>query len=383
MSDYCNKFSAPERTCFTKQDTKAIKGAAILLMLYHHLFAFPKRIATDIIYTPMFTIRGINSAYILGLFGKTCVALFLFLGGYGIYLSYQSNVTNVTTIDKYELTGDFCISKLKSLYKRFWKVFIIMIPVALFFGDSSVSTSLDKLFWNFSGLDITFNREWWFLTPYLILTFCFPLIAQFVNRNHTNPVTDLFIIALFNTFVIYLLPDILNTNLLSNFSHTKAWSRLYTCAEWSPCFIVGCVFARWGIMNEIKNRLSSNFARTFVCALILIIMVPLRYKIHVGMAYDFAFAPVICICLTAVLAPFIGSRIRWVLELIGERSTDIWLIHSFYCYHLCQRLVFAPRFSILIVLWLLILSLLTSIAIDQLFKLLNFALKGLRDDLHC
>ena len=33
---------------FTKQDTKTIKGIAILLMLCHHLFAFPETIPHEL-----------------------------------------------------------------------------------------------------------------------------------------------------------------------------------------------------------------------------------------------------------------------------------------------------------------------------------------------
>lgn len=370
MSDDSNVAHVKERIYFSKQDTKAIKGAAILLMLYHHLFAFPKRIGDGIVYTPLFTIHGIDSTYILGLFGKLCVALFLFLGGYGTYLSYRDKVFDTSTTSSYQLIGNFCSSKLLLLYKNYWKVFIIIIPVSFMIGDTSISLSLDKLFLNFLGLDITFNNEWWFFTTYLILIICFPLIAQFVDRLNANPVTDLFIIALYNLFILYLLPDIMKTNLLSNFSQIKAWSKLYTCAEWSPCFIVGCIFARWGILDEIKARLTTNFSLTIICSITLILMIPLRYKLKVNMAYDYAFAPAFSICLTAVFVSYFGTRIRWILELIGTRSTDIWLIHSFYCYHWCQRLIYAPRYSILIVFWLLVLSFITSVAIDKLYSLL-------------
>lgn len=75
---------------FRREDTKLVKGFAILLMLYHHLFAFPNRIQDGSSYISLFSVLGIDSAELLGLFGKMCVALFLFLGGYGTWVSYQA-----------------------------------------------------------------------------------------------------------------------------------------------------------------------------------------------------------------------------------------------------------------------------------------------------
>lgn len=63
---------------FSREDTKLVKGFAILLMLYHHLFAFPNRIQDGSSYISLFSVLGIDSAELLGLFGKMCVALFLF-----------------------------------------------------------------------------------------------------------------------------------------------------------------------------------------------------------------------------------------------------------------------------------------------------------------
>lgn len=63
----------------TIEDTSAVKGIAIIAMLVHHLFYQHPEYGMII--------------YQLGLVGKICVALFLFLSGYGLTLQF-SNVTN-------------------------------------------------------------------------------------------------------------------------------------------------------------------------------------------------------------------------------------------------------------------------------------------------
>ena len=75
---------------FSRDDTKMVKGFAIILMLYHHLFAFPNRIQDGSSYITLLTFTNVDSAMLIGLFGKMCVALFLFLGGYGTWMSFQA-----------------------------------------------------------------------------------------------------------------------------------------------------------------------------------------------------------------------------------------------------------------------------------------------------
>lgn len=72
---------------FTKEHTKIAKGVAILLMLTHHLFAFPDRIHIQPGYIPILTISGENIGGILVTFGNICVSMYMFLSGYRIYMS--------------------------------------------------------------------------------------------------------------------------------------------------------------------------------------------------------------------------------------------------------------------------------------------------------
>lgn len=64
-------------------ETNAIKGIAIIAMLVHHLFyEYPE--------------YG-ESTYQLALIGKVCVAMFLFLSGYGLSVQY-SKILNYDSV---------------------------------------------------------------------------------------------------------------------------------------------------------------------------------------------------------------------------------------------------------------------------------------------
>lgn len=75
---------------FTKEHTKIAKGIAILLMLTHHLFAFPDRIHLDQGYISLFSIGDNNIEFIMGVFGNICISMYIFLSGYGnIYVKSE------------------------------------------------------------------------------------------------------------------------------------------------------------------------------------------------------------------------------------------------------------------------------------------------------
>ena len=111
----------------TRTNTKQLKAVAILLMLAHHLFTFPDRISYGLSPATPIMISNTELTRCIGVFGKICVSIFMFLGGYGLYAS--------STIDT-----DGCLIPQKplsrhvfSLYSAYWKVFLVFIPIGFLF----------------------------------------------------------------------------------------------------------------------------------------------------------------------------------------------------------------------------------------------------------
>jgi uncharacterized membrane protein len=73
-----------EKFSFTKYYTEMMKGVAILLMLFHHLFGFPSWFVEGVTYIGI-PFRVNTAEYVLGQFGHICVAIFAFLTGYGMF----------------------------------------------------------------------------------------------------------------------------------------------------------------------------------------------------------------------------------------------------------------------------------------------------------
>lgn len=71
---------------FSRDDTRVAKATAVILMCMHHLFAFPNRFPEGVTYISMFPW---DLEYDLGCVGKICVAMFVFLSGFGTYLAME------------------------------------------------------------------------------------------------------------------------------------------------------------------------------------------------------------------------------------------------------------------------------------------------------
>ncbi len=104
----------------TKERTQLVKGIAVLMMLVHHLWGFPARV-------PDLTLADWQIQ--IGEAGKMCVAIFLFLSGYGLTIINRNK-----TISYADITD-----KIKRTYLLSWKIFFIFIPIGLIMGGGKIS----------------------------------------------------------------------------------------------------------------------------------------------------------------------------------------------------------------------------------------------------
>lgn len=63
-----------------------MKGIALLLMLACHLWAFPDRIPYEVKIGTNIYVSDMELTVAIGTFGKICVPIYMFLGGYGLVI---------------------------------------------------------------------------------------------------------------------------------------------------------------------------------------------------------------------------------------------------------------------------------------------------------
>lgn len=343
---------------FTKKDTNYIKGIAICFMLYHHLFAFPERVLSGE-YLSIFYVNGTGLSLLLGAFGCVCMPMLTFLSGYGLYRSSLSGEDASSLISRH----------LLNLYKTFWKVFFVCLPIIIVKAVKAGSFKGSELVYNFLGLSFSYNAEWWFLLPFAVLLILFPALKRFTERKNANIFADLFILVLVNAVFLYIIPPLMELDTLSALKETVFYARARELMELFPAYATGVIFARYNVLSRLKARFAGK-PRWCIAALAVMVAV-FFVRPHNNKTYGFANATAMIVALTVLLPTKPMQLLSRVFEELGKESAMMWLTHTFFCYYWLQELVYAPKHAPLIFLWLLALSYGAAKLIKLIYKVLS------------
>ena len=159
-------------------DTNALKGIALILLLCHHLFYMQDGSYNDILVFGKYPL-----VQEFGLACKVCVAIFVFLSGYGLAMKYSHTLLNIR---------EFYATRFTKLMMGYWFVWLLFIPVGILFFDRTPEVVYhNHIVWkflaDFLGLAYNFgfygfNPTWWFMSCILVLYLLFPLLFKLCRR---------------------------------------------------------------------------------------------------------------------------------------------------------------------------------------------------------
>lgn len=141
-----------------------MKGVAILLMLFLHLF---NQLPNVELCHNLISIGGTPLVYILSRAANP-VAFFLILGGYGLYKVNERG-------DRHRW------SRVLKLFIHYWIILIVFVSIGHFMNPSTYPGSFSSLIANFSSFHSTYNGEMWFLFPYVVLSLLAPWIFKLMR----------------------------------------------------------------------------------------------------------------------------------------------------------------------------------------------------------
>ena len=346
----------------SRDDTKVMKCIAIILMLMHHLWFFQDRIPGGPLVS-LFHGFHIPTLQILSAFGKICVPMFFFLGGYGIYKSSYGKPYDI-------------FKRLKKLYFAYWKVFVIFIPIGFLFfssqaaycADSSIYTrfanfSIKELALNFFAIASTYNSEWWFLISYVFALCLYPVIRTIVDRNSAK--SNVVIVFLVSLLLVHFFTKV-NVSLGPNALDFKTlfFTFIFQTAPYIASFWMGAVTAKEGLLSKFGDDAKANkLLNPFTDIMIWGIVIYLR-QVAIGETFDIFFVPMLTIASMDLLSRM--KPLKKLLAIMGKQSTSMWLIHTFFCYYFgaIAVIVTAPRYAILSLLFLIALTYLASVLVS-------------------
>ncbi|MFB5195066.1 acyltransferase [Neobacillus sp. KR4-4] len=355
---------------FSRNMTAISKGLAIVLMVYHHLFAFPNRIEA-VHYKPIMMVDNLPLDQLIGQFGKLCVAIFLFLSGLGLYKSFKS---------KHKFTFRQGLIRAFNFFTIYWLVFFIFIPIGLkYFEDTVRYAWIPKLFiYNLFALIHTYNGEWWFISVYIELVLLFPLIIKLIEKWPTLISYLSFIFLFLSAFFLHIDEFFSNLELVQ-----IGINHLGTLFQWQIMFITGIYFSKYSLfekMDAFFSKIHLNNKIVFMLLLVLyfyfrqysfkFIIETRGPEIEGIYNYsDFILAPMVIFSFVKLVQNI--TILERLFLLLGKHSTIIWLTHTFFIYYFFQEISFAPYYSTLIVVWVFILTIMVSIGINFLIDLVH------------
>ncbi|WP_446717696.1 acyltransferase family protein [Erwinia sp. OLCASP19] len=288
--------------------------------------------------------QQINIELNIAQYCKICVPIFLFLSGYGFAFSKRKSLTALS-------------KKAVSIYSQAWLVALLFVPIGLllFNDDGRYTLSLQTLLLNLSGLDTTWNLEWWFLFLYVDYLFSYPLLLK---------IPPLLLLTL------SLVASVIGTRLY--WYNFQAWylKDMIAYLIWILPLTSGLMLGRhreqintWLRQHEIVRRLMTP--------LCLVAIVVIGYGLS---KYFFVslclMVPPLAFCIIQ-LHNVLPQTVRQVIYSLGHRSGFMWLTHSFYCYYFLQPFIYSPHYTLAIYALLIALSWLTSVIMSGLYTSLK------------
>ena len=355
---------------FTKEHTMQMKGIAIIILLFHHCFLNAQRWAT-VPYEKLATTKGwgyypisfapfsSHTIQYLASFSKICVAMFVFMTGYGMWVSYESQKKKTTM-------SNYIKKRMVTLMTGFLIIFVVTeilaIPTGRFievYGHdfrSVVYMIIDALgLAKLLGTPL-FCLTWWYMSLAIVLIMIFPFVHSIMEKYQW----------------VVVVASIIGPRACGFGQSTDLFRYLLA-------YTLGMYFAQHDLLARIKEKfMEQNVAGKLLSLIVsligLAVIIKCRQNAWIGWKYldfwdGFAAMYVIVISYIYILN---GKWIVKGLGFLGKHSMNIFLIHSFYRDVFFHEFTYSFYYAWLDYIVLMAISLVTSIVLEWFKKLIRY-----------
>lgn len=355
---------------FTKEHTMQMKGIAIIILLFHHCFLNAQRWAT-VPYEKLATTKGwgyypisfapfsSHTIQYLASFSKICVAMFVFMTGYGMWVSYESQKKKTTM-------SNYIKKRMVTLMAGFLIIFVVTeilaIPTGRFievYGHdfrSVVYMIIDALgLAKLLGTPL-FCLTWWYMSLAIVLIMIFPFVHSIMEKYQWVVVVASIIVP-----------------------RACGFGQSTDLFRYLLAYTLGMYFAQHDLLARIKEKfMEQNVAGKLLSLIVsligLAVIIKCRQNAWIGWKYlDFwdGFAAMYVIVLSYIYI-LNGKWIVKGLGFLGKHSMNIFLIHSFYRDVFFHKFTYSFYYAWLDYIVLMAISLVTSIVLEWFKKLIRY-----------
>ena len=355
---------------FTKEHTMQMKGIAIIILLFHHCFLNAQRWAT-VPYEKLATTKGwgyypisfapfsSHTIQYLASFSKICVAMFVFMTGYGMWVSYESQKKKTTM-------SNYIKKRMVTLMTGFLIIFVVTeilaIPTGRFievYGHdfrSVVYMIIDALgLAKLLGTPL-FCLTWWYMSLAIVLIMIFPFVHSIMGKYQWIVVVASIIVP-----------------------RACGFGQSTDLFRYLLAYTLGMYFAQHDLLARIKEKfMEQNVVGKLLSLIVsligLAVIIKCRQNAWIGWKYlDFwdGFAAMYVIVLSYIYI-LNGKWIVKGLGFLGKHSMNIFLIHSFYRDVFFHKFTYSFYYAWLDYIVLMAISLVTSIVLEWFKKLIRY-----------
>lgn len=355
---------------FTKEHTMQMKGIAIIILLFHHCFLNTQRWAT-VPYEKLATTKGwgyypisfapfsSHTIQYLASFSKICVAMFVFMTGYGMWVSYESQKKKTTM-------SNYIKKRMVTLMTGFLIIFVVTeilaIPTGRFievYGHdfrSVVYMIIDALgLAKLLGTPL-FCLTWWYMSLAIVLIMIFPFVHSIMEKYQWIVVVASIIVP-----------------------RACGFGQSTDLFRYLLAYTLGMYFAQHDLLARIKEKfMEQNVVGKLLSLIVsligLAVIIKCRQNAWIGWKYlDFwdGFAAMYVI-VNSYIYILNGKWIVKGLGFLGKHSMNIFLIHSFYRDVFFHEFTYSFYYAWLDYIVLMAISLVTSIVLEWFKKLIRY-----------
>ena len=342
---------AMEKQGFTKEESMALKGIAIFLMIFHHCFLAP------------WCYTGFEGSFFplaeeqlnrLAALGGICVGILAFISGYGLSMALERHQGSAAS---------FCIQRYVRFMRKFWPVLAICLLAGVVIDNHTAETyltggPLDALYnLLIQGLGMSylfgtpmFVHEWWYLSANVVFILLTPVFVALVERyGWAVPL-----------FLLITIPRVTG----AGFGHP--------ICGFSTTLLLGIIFNRYQLFDRIETLLAKKLTGAIgqslkaVTALLVLFFSYKMYIVGPGAAYDEIHAALIPLLFIIVFKECVlcYPYIRHIFAFLGKHSINMYLIHTVLSGSYLHTFLFSMPWFMLTPLAVCAVSLLFSIVLE-------------------
>lgn len=340
----------------TQEDSKKIKGIAIIMMMFHHLYAYPAWWKFE--YSlPICKWISIDKIAILGEVMKICIPIYAFLSGYGFFLSFRGKGAR-------ELLSKTRTKILKILI-NYW---IILFPIAVivFLWQRGV-WDLKRVICNLFGFGELLMPFAWYIGFYLITLSSYSCVYLIISR------IEYFKLKLY-VGIAYIVLCRIGYYWLSADHQRMLPTIISQILIYSPYIVLGSICAAIKLKLDMSDCIIKLKYRNTVHFFAIIGCLIVKILLKGSTVLDILLVPVLIYGFLYMIKTINSVKIDKILIFLGNHSFNLWMLHGicfvwkFPFYKELQTIIYFPRLIIAILIWYIILMLPFSSCVSECNK---------------